>query len=266
MRIRSIKPNYNRSPDILPLSIPARYHFALLWTYADDHGRGQDFGYMLKADLWAGDSDVTEDTIEGWQAELEEHGRIQRYEGPDGRRYFQVLNWAKHQKPQHPKPSEYPEPPIHETFRKPHEASPKSARGVVVVDGEGEGVVEVTPSPALPVRASETPCPGTNVPGGLLPAPRVGFEAFWERYPRKVGKGAAKKAWRGAVGRAGSDLAILEALERLAPTWARGDPKFIPHPTTWLNRDGWHDQPEPNGHKPVDRNLEAVARVMGLNE
>jgi hypothetical protein len=263
MRIRSIKPDYNKSLDITPLSIPARYHFALLWTYADDEGRGLDDSLLIKGALWPADRQVTEDDIESWQSELEQNDRIVRYE-VEGRRYFEIHNFCKHQRPQKPQVSRYPGPDSRTDTRTVRERS-RSTTGTVspvVGVGEGEVVVEVTPSPALPVRARETPCPGTNVPA----LPSVGFEAFWERYPRKVGKGAAKKAWRGAVGRAGSDLAILEALERLAPTWARGDPKFIPHPTTWLNRDGWHDQPEPNGHKPVDRNLEAVARVMGLNE
>lgn len=66
------------------------------------------------------------------------------------------------------------------------------------------------------------------------------FDAFWNDYPRKVGKRTAARAYLAARDRASPDD-ILTGLRNLIPTWT--DPQFIPHPTTWLNRDGWNDQP-----------------------
>lgn len=70
------------------------------------------------------------------------------------------------------------------------------------------------------------------------------FDRFWQAYPKKVGKEAARKAfsklkpneedidtWLGAV-----------ATQQQSRQWQ--DPKFIPHPATWLNQKRWEDEPE----------------------
>lgn len=64
------------------------------------------------------------------------------------------------------------------------------------------------------------------------------FERFWKSYPRRVGKKAAEKALTKAL-RETSIEAIEQAIDRQTPLWA--DPKFIPHPATWLNQGRWAD-------------------------
>jgi hypothetical protein len=112
-RIRSIKPGFCTSESIAALSIPCRLHFAMLWTYADDAGRGLDNTRLLKAALWPLDDDVDAAQIEDWQHELEQHGRICRYENA-GRRYFEVTNFAEHQKPNRPQDSDIPAPAVND--------------------------------------------------------------------------------------------------------------------------------------------------------
>jgi hypothetical protein len=74
---------------------------------------------------------------------------------------------------------------------------------------------------------------------------RSHFAEFWDAYPRKVGKRTAESAYARATTRA-SEEDILAGLRRLLPSWT--DPQFIPHPTTWLNRDGWNDEAaQPSG-------------------
>lgn len=83
------------------------------------------------------------------------------------------------------------------------------------------------------------------------------FDAFWLAYPNKVGKPKALDAYRRATSRA-SPEEILRGLSRIAPNWT--DPKFIPHPTTWLNRDGWNDQiPEAPPHERRNPNYKTAA-------
>jgi hypothetical protein len=70
------------------------------------------------------------------------------------------------------------------------------------------------------------------------------FEDFWNVYPRKVGKTQARKAFAQAAVRQDPQR-IVEAAYAL-----RDDPnlppkQFIPHASTWLNRDGWDDEPYP---------------------
>ncbi len=68
------------------------------------------------------------------------------------------------------------------------------------------------------------------------------FEAWWLSYPRKVGKGAASKAFTKAVKQV--DVSELsEITTRYAQSVVGSDEKFIPHPATWLNENRWEDQP-----------------------
>ncbi len=73
--------------------------------------------------------------------------------------------------------------------------------------------------------------------------PDLFAERFWPAYPRKVGKPKALVAWKNATKRTDPET-ILAGLMAWVPYWeAKGEPEFIPHPTTWLNRDGWADTP-----------------------
>jgi hypothetical protein len=62
-----------------------------------------------------------------------------------------------------------------------------------------------------------------------------GFETWWTEYPRKVDKRRAESAYCKALERTDAET-LLSALSRypFSP-----DPKFIPHPSTWLNNDRW---------------------------
>jgi hypothetical protein len=61
------------------------------------------------------------------------------------------------------------------------------------------------------------------------------FDRFWEAYPRKVDKQRAKQAWKAAIRKTHPDE-IIAAVTR--STWST-DQQFIPHPSTWLNRERW---------------------------
>jgi hypothetical protein len=107
-RIRSIKPGFFTSLDTAgALSREARLHFAGLWTYSDDEGRGVDDPRLIKAAVWPLEEDIDSVDVERLQSELHRAGRIVRYE-VEGRRYFQVVNWHDHQKPNRPQKSKIP--------------------------------------------------------------------------------------------------------------------------------------------------------------
>lgn len=69
------------------------------------------------------------------------------------------------------------------------------------------------------------------------------FDTFWQEYPRKQAKGAARKAWSSAV-RKERAVAIIEAARRYRDDPNRQD-EFTPHPATWLNGERWSDVPMP---------------------
>jgi hypothetical protein len=95
------------------------------------------------------------------------------------------------------------------------------------------------------------------------------FAEFWAVIPRKVGKRTAASAFTRARRRASFEE-IMAGARRYAADPNRTD-EFTAHPTTWLNRDGWEDDPLPShGRKefpehPLDtmarRHLEGVSHA-----
>lgn len=67
------------------------------------------------------------------------------------------------------------------------------------------------------------------------------FDTFWKAYPKKVGKGAAEKAWQKLKPNL---TVVLEAIEAHKQTdqWSKDNGQFIPHPATWLNQKRWEDE------------------------
>jgi len=63
---------------------------------------------------------------------------------------------------------------------------------------------------------------------------------FWKKYPRKVGKTTALKAWMKKL----PDInAVMKALDWQIDSsqWKKG---FIPNPVTYINQERWLDEPE----------------------
>lgn len=70
------------------------------------------------------------------------------------------------------------------------------------------------------------------------------FNAFWEVYPRKQGKGNAKRWFN-------THKPNKELVDKMIKTvtlysksveWTKEKGKYIPHPTTWLNGERWEDE------------------------
>jgi len=71
------------------------------------------------------------------------------------------------------------------------------------------------------------------------------FNEFWDVYPKHLQKGEARKAFFKAVNRLGDASVILEGARRMAADPNLPVKQFIPYPATWLNREGWEDEPFP---------------------
>jgi uncharacterized protein YdaU (DUF1376 family) len=80
----------------------------------------------------------------------------------------------------------------------------------------------------------------TEIDTDVSISPPNGFADWWEIYPRKVGKGAAKKQYKTALKKADTDD-IQNATIAFAKTVEGKDPNFIPHPATWLSQERWTD-------------------------
>lgn len=105
-RMRPIKPEILNSADFLALSSVGKLIFMSLILLSDDEGRQATDVSRLKSAVC---QDASAGHIRDQLAIMERRGMIQRYEV--GAAYLQLRNWARHQKPQWPRPSSYPAPP-----------------------------------------------------------------------------------------------------------------------------------------------------------
>jgi len=65
------------------------------------------------------------------------------------------------------------------------------------------------------------------------------FDLFWSAYPRKTAKGNAENSWKKIKPDQKLVADIIAAIAKQKQNWT--DPKFIPHPATWLNGKRWLD-------------------------
>lgn len=69
------------------------------------------------------------------------------------------------------------------------------------------------------------------------------FEDFWNRYPRKVEKLDALRAFTKAYRQHGPD--VMAGVERLVNDPNLPPVQFIPYPASWLRAGGWTNEPYP---------------------
>lgn len=70
------------------------------------------------------------------------------------------------------------------------------------------------------------------------------FDAFWNAYPKKIGKGAAEKAFKKIKPSGDLLQRMLSAVEvqKQSDQWRRDNGQYIPNPATWLNQTRWEDE------------------------
>jgi predicted transcriptional regulator len=70
------------------------------------------------------------------------------------------------------------------------------------------------------------------------------FVEFWNLYPKKTGKGAAKKSWEKIKSKGTVIEEIKNALswQKESTQWNREGGQFIPNPSTYLNQERWQDE------------------------
>ena len=255
-RIRTIKPEFWRSPDVMELDYFQRLLFIGLWNLADDMGRGVFSPEAIAADLFLSEYSLNPHgvltEVSNAFAMYDELDMVQVYV-VGRRKYFQIQNWGEHQKINRASNAKFPSPDQGEPV----------VQCVVTDDSVNThgGLTEGS------VRAHDRNREqGTgNREQGNIPSTEVDetkptttkrkrhnyppeFEQWWKLYPRHVGKPDALKAWK----QADVTEADLNTLTRdHAHAWreAGTDTNFIPHPATWLRREGWNDEPaKPTAH------------------
>lgn len=277
MRTRQVKPGFFKNEDLAACTSNARLMFIGLWCLADREGRLEDRPARIRAEVFPYEHHDADALL----AELKARGFITRY-AVNGRKLIQVNKFRDNQRV-HPNeaPSELPAPMDNQgvaddapTTHQGDTSDAPTTNQIALVS-----VPSCTSEPSRrDVSASEgggcrgegdgRPAPGSDFeplrvyPAGGTPEPAApqGFDAFWEAYPKKVGKKDAVKAWK--KGRIGKQLAerIVEAVER-QKGWRRWREGFIPNPATWLNQGRWDDEEEPEPQRPGQNNKTRLERL-----
>ena len=102
------------------------------------------------------------------------------------------------------------------------------------------------------------PTPPGGDEGGGTP-----FERFWEAYPKKVRKAAARRAWKAIKPDEDLTQTILKAIElaKASPQWTKSGGRFIPDPSRWIEEKRWEDQLSPALEPPRSYNIEDLERI-----
>lgn len=78
----------------------------------------------------------------------------------------------------------------------------------------------------------------------LAARPDDPFEIWWQEYPRKKDKKAARIAFKKASKHTGFDE-LLSCVKAFSGRMSGKDEEFIPYAATWLNKERWLDE-KPN--------------------
>lgn len=233
-RIRTVKPEFFSDEDIAALDPLDRIAFLGLLCYADKAGRLEHRPIRLATMILP----YEQGGFEGRLARLVNAGFLVLYENC-GRKYLQIRTFTTHQRPHHTEPeSKIPSPDA-------PESSALQPLGNGVTTGETlskNGVERGTTVVTLGGREGK----GMERKGERQPraTPALdGFDEFWSRYPRKIGKGGAEAAWTKLS--TADRRAVMEAIPAFSEQWASrssADIQFCPHPATWLNQRRWKDE------------------------
>ena len=226
-RIRTIKPEFWTSEQIMECSPLARLAFIGMWNFCDDNGVHPASCKTLKAQIFPAD-DLTAADVQSLIKELLQQRLIVEFHA-ENRTWWWVTGW-RHQLINRPSKSRFPLPPHHAPTtngQEPNVQQPASAthggltedsvnaHGILMerslTEGKGIGREEEgkgreeesaqapdtqTAPPSAPIAEPATtatataPPPTASIPGE--------FEAFWREYPQRAGgnpKNQALKSW-----------------------------------------------------------------------
>ena len=258
-RTRSIKPGFFDNEELGDLPPLTRLLFIGLWCVADREGRLEDRPKRIKKEL-LGYDDVNTDDVDKMLQDLHNAGFIFRY-GVADEKYIQIVNFGKHQNPHiKEKASEIPPistctiqaPDMHHTSTE--EATPFTGNLLPFTGNLLPSTPQSGHTPGGDEENKSQHCESLSVKTAdgagrekpvdhskTIVAKR--FDEFWDEYPRKVGKGAAERAWGKIRPTAELHGKIMAALEKAkgCRDWVKDNGEFIPHPTTWLNQKRWED-------------------------
>lgn len=214
-RIRTIKPEFFTSEDIVNLTPMARLLYIALWCEADKEGRLVWKPTTFKLRYLPGDNC----DVQALCAEIVDAGLVVLY--GSGYAYIPAFKAHQHINPRE-SASQLPDPDASST-RQSRVGTRQSRDSDAQVGREGKG------KEGLPDASGDDAW--------------TGFAKFWEAWPsgdRKQAKGKCLDAWKKA--RAEPDAALVVAhVERMktSASWTKNNGEYIPAPLVYLNKRSW---------------------------
>lgn len=218
-RIRTIKPEFFTSEDIVSLSPLARLFYVSLWCEADREGRFEWKPRTLKMRYLPADNcDI--DTL---GQELIDSGLVNLYEA-NGRTYAHIPGFTRHQVINNrEQDSDLPPPPqrVKDACLTRESGRKEGREGKEGNTRDADAPRDEAPSPSAP----------------------EGFDAFWAEWPsggRKGGKPECLKVWRKdrLEAQAATIVAHVKAL-KTSREWLKDGGEFIPAPVVYLRGKRW---------------------------
>lgn len=196
-----------------------------LMSVVDDFGRYHANPKLLRAACYPLLIDKVSDADIGkWLTNCVTAALVSVYPALDGKRYLQLLDFRQQARADK---SKFPPMPSECAA----DATQMPSTGEASAPVFGVGVVDEDVTPKAPKGAD------------------VRFEKFWQAFPSKVGKDAARKAFDK---RKPDDALLAQMLsaidaQRRSPKWLKDGGQFIPNPATWLNQGRWMDGADGDG-------------------
>lgn len=204
-----------------------RLVFLGLISMADDKGRLVDSVRMINGFIFPFTDDDSRESIEI----LTRLKRVLRYTSESGQKLIQITNWEAHQRVTNPSPYNLPAPP------------PEAVEGQTVMDlsvdpNENLDTSSVDPQSTITIYDHDLRSTNNSRKADQRPSFEGEFDEFWNRYPLKVGKKAALKAYQ-ARRREGIEQAdILEGLTRYL-AYKEASQERHHNPSTFLGPNHW---------------------------
>lgn len=242
-RIRTIKPEFWRSPDIMQLDHFQRLLYIGLWNLADDEGRGEYNAAAIAADLFLSEYSLNPHgvltQVETAFTEYSNSGMVRLYRVKN-RQYFEIINWLDHQRINRPSASKFPaydqrEQEIHAPLTE-DSLNTHGALTVGKEQGTGnreQGVKDLSDSD----ESNDTPKPKR-----IQYTPE--FEDWWRRFPKRTGsKKNAFTQFKSALNRIPLEE-LNAATDRLAAFVRAGhkEVQFVKDGERWLKEDRWEEE------------------------
>jgi uncharacterized protein YdaU (DUF1376 family) len=120
----------------------------------------------------------------------------------------------------------------------------KETNDLTKPDGFSDEKLTTNHQPPTTNQKKESPLPPNGGGDDLFKSQNDEFESFWREYPRRAGKGQARKAFRAALKKTTFPVLIAGARRYAKEVSGNGkDPQYIRYPATWLTGEDWDDEP-----------------------